>query len=589
MNGSKPNLSATGEGITSYKFDELFNRGKSSVSLLDLTKLGFKIELPVGYKLYNNLVYGVRTDAVFTGPTDITFKLPSVQSKETFAQIRILYPQVDYADPHVPKWIDITLDDEISDRNSRWLKDVEIKPRLPNFDARTLHAFTEDYPLILLVAVRDASKRRDTFTADLVLSGTASAEVTEGRTFTSDLKLTNKGPATATGITLHALPLHIFVSVTPTQGKCRLEADNLYCTFASLEKDQSLDIKIVERCPWYDPDPPGSEQRRGLLDKFIEVGGTEQDPFSENNHLELETQVYRDANEGPVIEVVSPTQFKIFPGPAATVPIQIKASDPDGFVKKVELSEEGKLLGEATVQANGDYEFIYKDVTFGRHWVTIVATDNLGRFLSVKTPEFFVNGTAKVEITNPKAGTKLTKADGDVTVTIHAIPGGTPLKKVSLSFWNSDATPVGNDDYVVKVNNCNRKCRLQAIVIDERNVETRSELVEFPIMDPPKPSVGWFDGQYLNHFEPEPTFKVSQLVLMYSAEYEMRFGAHVTKLEVLANGVSICIDNAPIFGAAEKCVWTPPAPGKYKLQVIATDVDDAVGKSDPIEITIERP
>jgi Domain of unknown function DUF11/Bacterial Ig domain len=587
MNGSKPNLSATGEGITSYKFDELFNRGKSSVSLVDLTKLGFKIELPVGYTLYNNLVYGIKTDAVFVGPTDITFKLPSVGSKETFAQLRILYPEMDYADPKVPKWIDITLDEE---NTSRWLKGVEIKPRLPNFDARTLHAFTEENPLILLVAVRDSSKRRDTLTADLVLSGTASAEVTEGRTFTSDLKLTNKGAATATSITLHGYQFANDTSVTPTQGKCRVSAGNLYCNFASLEKDQSIDIKIVERCPWFAPDSQRSEQRIGLLGKIIEVGGTEQDPFSENNRLALETQVYRDANQGPVVEVVSPRLFQSFPGPAATVPIHIKASDPDGFVKKVELSDDEKLLGEATVRANGEYEFIYKDVTFGRHRVTVVATDNLGRFVSEKTPEFFVNGTAKLEITNPKAGTKLNKADGDVTVTIHATAGSSRLK-VSLDSWGSDATPVGNDDYVVKVRTWGRKCRVQAIAIDERGIETRSEPVEFIIVDPPKPSVSWFDGEYLQRFEPEQTFKVSHITLVYSAEYEYEynFGAPVTKLEVLANGVSICIDNAPDSGVAERCVWTPPAPGKYKLQVIATNVDGAVGKSAPIEITIERP
>ena len=591
LNGSKPNLSATGEGIASYKFDELFNRGKSSVSLVDPTKLPFKIELPVGYTLYNNLVYGIQTDAVFTGPTDITFKLPSVRNKETFAQLRILYPQFDYADPGVPKWIDITLDGEISESNARWLKGVDIKPRLPNFDTRTLHSFTEDNPLVLLVALRDSSKRRDTLTADLVLSGTASAEVTEGRTFTTDLKLTNKGPATATGITLHAYQAENSASVTPTLGKCRVDAANIYCTFASLEKDQSIDIKIVERCPWYGPDPSRSEQRIGLLGKFFEVGGTEQDPFAENNHLDLETQVYRDANQGPVVEIVSPTRFKIFPGPAATVPIHIKASDPDGFVKKVELWDEEKLLGEATVKANGEYEFIYKDVTFGRHWVTVVVTDNLGRFVSLKTEEFFVNGTAKLEITNPKAGTKLNKADGDVTVTIRAIPGGSRLKKVSLSFWDSDATPVGNDEYVVKVKNCGRKCQLQAIAIDERDIETRSEPVDFIIVDAPKPEVRWFDGEYLAPFEPRPTFKVSQLTFAYSAghEDESMFAARITKLELLANGVSVCSDSAPVSGSAEKCVWTPPAPGKYKLQVIATDEDGAIGKSEPIEITIERP
>jgi hypothetical protein len=590
MNGSKPNLSATGEGITSYKFDELFNRGKSSVSLVDPTKLPFKIELPVGYTLYNNLVYGITTDAVFTGPTDITFKLPSVRNKETFAQLRILYPQFDYADPKVPKWIDITLEEEISESNARWLKDVDIKPRLPNFDARTLHAFTEENPLVLLVAVRDSSKRRDKLTADLVLTGTASAEVTEGRTFTSDLKLTNKGPATATGITLHAYQVENSASVTPSVGKCRVDAANIYCTFASLEKDQSIDIKIVERCPWYEPDPSRPEQRIGLLGKFFEVGGTERDPFAENNHLDLETQVYRDANQGPVVEIVSPTLFKIFPGPAATVPIHIKASDPDGFVRKVELLDEEKPLGEATVKANGEYEFIYKDVTFGRHWVTVVVTDNLGRFVTQKSEEFFVNGTAKLEITNPKAGTKLNKADGPVTVTIHAIPGGSRLKKVSLDFWDSDATPVGNDDYVVKVKYCGRKCRVQAIAIDERDIETRSEPVDFIIVDPPRPDVRWFEGEYLQPFEPKQTFKVSQLILAYSAVYEdeMMFRANITKLELLANGVSVCSDSAPVFGSAEKCVWTP-APGKYKLQVIATDEDGAVGKSDPIEITIERP
>ena len=592
MNGSKPNLSATGEGITSYKFDQLFNRGKSSVTLVDPAKLPFKVELPVGYTLYNNLVYGIETEVVFTGPSDITFKLPSVRSKETFAQLRILYPEIDYAKPEVPKWIDITLDEEMREQDAQLISAADIKQRLRTFDARTLHAFTVDNPLILLVAVRDPAKRRDKLTADLMLTGTAPEQVTEGRLVTTDLKVTNKGPAAATGIELHGLPTvtyEDFVSVTPTEGKCRMEAANLYCTFASLEKDHSIEIKIVERCPWYMPGPPGTEKQNGLMHKMIEVRGTEDDPFFENNQLALQTEVYRDPNESPLIEVLSlDVPFKIFSGPAATVPIRLKAWDPDGFVKKVELFDEGKLLGEAAVQTNGEYEFIYKDVTFGRHRPTIVATDNLGRPFSVDAPEFFVNGNAKVEITNPKPGSKLNRADGDFTVTIHAVAGGTKLKKVSLETWNSDATPVGNDDYVVKVKNCIRKCRQQAIVIDEKDVETRSEPVEYKVVDPPMPSVSWFDGEYIRPFEPGQTFKVSQLVLMYSAVYVPMFEGHVTKLEVLANGLAVCTDNAPNNGGAEKCVWTPSV-GKYKLQVIATDADGAVGKSEPIEITIERP
>ena len=37
-----------------------------------------------------------------------------------------------------------------------------------------------------------------------------------------------------------------------------------------------------------------------------------------------------------------------------------------------------------------------------------------------------------------------------------------------------------------------------------------------------------------------------------------------------------------------ECVWRP-APGKYKLQAVATDVDGMVGKSEVIEVVIERP
>src|SRR6185369_4790420 len=314
LSGSKPNLSASGEGITSYKFDDLFTRGKSSVMLVDPTKLPFKVELPVGYTLYNNLVYGIETEAVFTGPTDVTFKLPSARTKETFAQLRILYPEIDHANPEVPKWIDITFDEETAERNAQNISAADIKQRLQNFEARTLHAYTEFDPMIFLVAVRDSSKRRDNLIADLTLSGTASEQVTEGRLVTSDVKLTNKGPAAASSITLHGLPMRNLVSITPTEGKCRLVADNIYCNFASLEKDHSIDIKIVERCPWFPPDDRGFESGTGTLSKIFEVGGVEQDPFADNNQLQLFTQVYRDSNQSPVAEVLSPTLFKIFPG-----------------------------------------------------------------------------------------------------------------------------------------------------------------------------------------------------------------------------------------------------------------------------------
>src|SRR5689334_13670154 len=62
MNGGKPTLSATGEGIASYKNDEIYQRGKMTVRLLKPEEMQFKIELPYGYSPLNNLIYVVETD-----------------------------------------------------------------------------------------------------------------------------------------------------------------------------------------------------------------------------------------------------------------------------------------------------------------------------------------------------------------------------------------------------------------------------------------------------------------------------------------------------------------------------------------------
>jgi hypothetical protein len=213
----------------------------------------------------------------------------------------------------------------------------------------------------------------------------------------------------------------------------------------------------------------------------------------------------------------------------------------------------------------------------------------LGRVAAVQAPEFFVNGLATVEITNPKAGSKLDRADGEFAVTIHATSASSSLKKVSLDIWNSDATTVGNDDYVVKLKYCNRHCRLQAIAIDENGVETRSEYLEFTMRESPKPRLSWFDGEYARDFDIGKPFKVNELILSAVADQEFSNDSKITKIEIFANGLPICIDDSPTpFGYAGECTWKP-SPGKYRLQAVATNADGAVGKSDQIVVTIERP
>lgn len=593
MNGGKPNLSATDDGITSYKTDEIYERGTTRVRRLKPAEVKFKIELPFGYTLFNDLLFAVETDTVVTGPSDITFHLPSARTKEIFAQLRILYAEFDYADPEVPKWIDATLDQTLNP-SQPLLSEAAIKDRQRDFKSLTLHAWTDHAPLAFVVALRDPAKVREKLTADLQLTGTATPQVTEGRLVTYELKVTNRGPDTATGIALHSNPTFSFVSVKASQGKCNMLGQNVYCKFPSLEKDRSIDIKIIERCEWSRQrpnDPPEPENTSGI--KVITVGSSELDPSYENNQLDLPTEVFRDQNRGPVIEILSPVLFQLFQGPAAAVPIRFKATDPDGFIKKVELFDKhnGTPLGEPALRSDGEYELIYKDAGFGRRWVTIVATDNLGRVASEHAPEFFINGPTKVEITSPKAGTILNRADGDVTVTIHAVSPSSSLKKVSLDIWNSDATAIGNDNYVVKLKSCVRKCRLQAIAIDDNGVESRSEPMEFTIASVPETKMYWHDGEYLREFEPGKPLKVNNEVKLHAgAAHEDTFSeATIVKTQIFVDGVLLCTtDEAARPWHEFNCVWRP-SPGKYKLHAVATDEDGAVGKSEVIEVIIERP
>lgn len=598
MNGSKPNLSATGEGITSYKIGDLYNRGETQIGLVKQADAGFKLELPLGYSIFNNLIYAVHTTAVFTGPTDITFKLPSVRTKETFNQLRILYAEYDLADPDVPKWIDATFAEDALQRAADWLSPADVKQRSRDFETRTLHAVTRyNKPLVIIVTLLDPTKARSKRTADLVINGTATEQVTEGRLVTYELKITNKGPDTANAISLHSTPSFSFLSVKASLGKCNMAGQNVYCKFPELEKGKTIEVTIVERSEWnhhFPNAPPGYETPTTLVSKLISVGATEQDPSPDNNELHLTTEVFPDLNKGPIIEVLSPTAFQQFPGPNAAVPIRFKASDPDGFIKKLEVLTRSmepvppKPLGEPTLQSEGEYELIYRDAPFGRNWVTIVATDNLGRVETLDAPEFFINGTSKIEIISPKAGDKLGLVDGEFSVAIHATNASGSLKKVSLDVANSDAIPIGNDDYLVKLKFCYRRCRIQAIAVDENGIETRSQYVEFTMMRSPEAHLRWFDGEYSREFEAGKSMKFSELVLLPSADHrEVGHDAKILKLEIFVNGLRLCTDDSPQLGYGE-CKWRP-SPGKYRLQTVATDEDGAVGKSDEIEIVIESP
>src|SRR5258705_2478974 len=164
LSGSNPNLTADGVGISSYKTTDLFKRGITRVRPFDLN---FKIELPTGYMLFNNLAYVVSSEAVFSGPNDITFRVPADTAKESFENLRILFAQRDNAAPEKPRWLDVTVLPSGAEEFKSYLSKADFEERLADFKTRTLHALLEQDPGVLVVALKDPKAARDSFVADL--------------------------------------------------------------------------------------------------------------------------------------------------------------------------------------------------------------------------------------------------------------------------------------------------------------------------------------------------------------------------------------------------------------------------------------
>lgn len=586
LKDSKPILSPAGEGVTSYKITDLFKRGTTKIVPFQPK---FKVQLPTGYTLLNNMIYGVETDSVFSAPIDVEFCISSADTAELFEKIRILRADPDYADIETPQWVDTTV--MKTGDPSGYLTGLQLEQRLPNFKSRTLHAFVDRDVRVFAVVVRDPNLARDQFTANLKVTS-SDVETVEGQTFSRIVKVTNSGPDAATTVTVritHALEVK---AMKVTGGYCRGANGDVFCRIPKLEKGKSVDVEIVERAPWI---PEGVDASDGRISRWntrfeTYVGAAERDSIYEDNQVVNSLKVLAGTNKSPTLRVTNLKLFEMFPGPSPDVPIRVATSDPDGSISKVEFFEEGRLLGVGNLVGPNEYEFVYKQATFGSHILRVKVTDNLGRDLEARAPEFFVNGLADVEIVSPKKGEKRDKLTDDLKVTIRASNSMSPLKKVSLQSWGSDATPIGNDLYTYVLPACGRKCMVQASAFDANGVETRSETVEFTVMEAPRAELSWFDGEYRKDFTENQSFSVREMILAGVASPQGVGAAKVVKLEVFKDGILFCSEDVDdsIFAHAE-CEWRNIQPGQYKLQVVATDEDGAVGKSKVITVTITRP
>jgi hypothetical protein len=315
LDGSTPNLSANGEGIVSYKTDGLFKRGVTRVRPFDLD---FKIELPTGYTIFNNLAYIVESTAVIDSPNDLEFRVPSASRREQFDQLRILYAAYDEAEPQKPRWTDVTVGGSLYARQN--LSKPEYEKRLPDFNTHTLHAFTEDKPVWLVVAIKDSKLARDNFRADLSVAVTAPETVMEGRDIKQVFVVTNNGPDAATAVSFQGSVDPEFAAVTQSQGVCRWYAHSIYCNLGTLQKGESATITNEGNCDWDLFSDTGPAERWQSASAY--VYSREIDPDAVNNDKSINTKVIKDPNKAPTVEIVSPTPDQFFVGPKVPMKLQ---------------------------------------------------------------------------------------------------------------------------------------------------------------------------------------------------------------------------------------------------------------------------
>lgn len=488
LESSKPNLKPDGEGLTSYKIQYLFKSGVTRVKPYDSNTA---IELPTGYTLFNNLAYVVDTDAVYSGPNQIVFRVPSALNAESFNQLRILYADDDPAQPEKPRWVDITVTPEVPEEVLR--SNFSKTALLPDFATRTLNATTEKAVRFLVVASRDEKLARDNFTVDLQLKATVSTDsVMEGREINYSFEITNHGPETATAISFTSQIDPEFVSLGQSQGKCRFEAQNIYCNLGELKKGATASITYHGRCRW-DFIIDGQPIQSNGMSSNSWVQAAEMDSNFRNNEAYLSTPVKEDPNRKPVISIVKPAGETFLVGPKVNLKIVANAYDPDGTISEVEFFDETGSLGLGKLTAPKTYEIDYQTEKYGSHFLRALATDNQGRPALTPYATFIVNGPVQIRITDPKPDFLLDPPRDDFVVKLRAVnPKGT-IKNIvvyisegSGSRLKQAAQLVGKDEYVATFKSLGWECTLGpchvwAVATDDLDVATTSSVTSFRV------------------------------------------------------------------------------------------------------------
>ena len=264
-----------------------------------------------------------------------------------------------------------------------------------------------------------------------------------------------------------------FVSFVPSKGNCEIikirgSSDKLSCKLGDLEIGESVNILIEAQAEeWGDISQIKETSKEKslyaelnkkplqLLGERFENGTSENLPFEhkisvegwassesneingDNNRVRFDIKLQPSLNIPPRVEILSPVDQSVVIKSikdAMELPIKIKAFDPDGKIRKVEVLEQnfqiivednqykfvfgGKKFTAQEVEDNreslkkyfggnaqpaGDntYTYIWKSLKYGKNKISVTAIDDGGRY-ALDSLEIEVKSDATVEFITPK-------------------------------------------------------------------------------------------------------------------------------------------------------------------------------------------
>jgi hypothetical protein len=294
------------DGLVSVNYCAVFKRGKTTASRLakerlrevssDLMPLQMYGEprnekiridaLPVGYSLYNDAVFEIRTDAIPDG-SYLVLRLPSVKTEEEFKKLRVLHLEEDIVVPGLLKW---------QQPRDGAATDSDFATRTMRAEFDLMSAFRHSSSSARIAVASFNSEVYEASAVDLWIGSVVGpAYVRGGDEFTYKISVVNGSSrqVIASDVVFSCeLGNADFLSISSQKGRCGRSMQStatFICEFDSIAPRARAEVKVTARARNFVP----SEEQPGLvLSSDSEVSSREKDYSPENNrHISLSTVI----------------------------------------------------------------------------------------------------------------------------------------------------------------------------------------------------------------------------------------------------------------------------------------------------------